>query len=158
MRDYGEIWPFLYGMQIGPGGTAATRTFHRVFVSREALLLTTVKVIGQREARLLASFNEAIQQDVVGAIRFFYRERAVVAVVAVIATPFERLSTLEIWQHLIIGPTGVASLCPLIVVGCITAYVNHGINGRRTAPTSTARPVHAPPCNIGVRLGFVAIV
>ena len=62
MRNDGEVWSFFDWVQVGLSGAAATRTFHRVFVSREALLLATVKIIGKREARLLASFDEAISK------------------------------------------------------------------------------------------------
>ena len=100
MRDDGQVWPIFGWMQIGFSGAAASSTFHGVLVARKPLLLATVEVIGQRKARLLTRLDKSIQQDVIAAVGFRYRQGAIVAVIAFVSIAFKGLGSLEIRQDL----------------------------------------------------------
>ena len=112
-------------------------------VGPRALLLTAVEVARDRIARLLGGTDE-------GAVNWVARRPArnpkrpalpVPGVGAVLVM----LSAFEVGEHVSIAPAGQAKLAPVVVVAGVAAYVDHAVNGGRSAPAAPARLVKSAP-------------
>ena len=80
-------------------------------------------------------------------------ERSVRAVEAV-GEILVALRLLEIGQHVGEGPAACALRGPMIVIGGVTARINHGVDSRRPAERLAARLVAAPPVEALLRHRF----
>ncbi|MHC2409557.1 hypothetical protein ACVJGC_002148 [Bradyrhizobium diazoefficiens] len=82
------------------------------------------------------------------------RQRAVAAVILVGAARLA-LGLLEIGQHVVIAPAGVAALAPAVIVLVLAANIEQAVDRARAAQRLTARLEHLAPLQLGLRLGLV---
>src|SRR5438094_5111006 len=83
-----------------------------------------------------------------------HRQRPARAVVFV-GTALLVLGLLEIGQHVVIAPTGIAALAPAIVILMLTAHIEQAVDRARTAEHFSARLEHLPAVQSRFRLGLV---
>ena len=129
-----------------------------MFKARDALLLFAIEIGRERNARLLTRFDEDIEQFIIGAVGFFHRQGAALAVIFFVALAFKIFGFFKIRQHAFIRPTRIAQLVPMVIVRRIAANINHRIDGRRPAPTAPTRPIHLPPFEARFGFGFKGII
>src|SRR5215470_9903563 len=65
------------------------------------------------------------------------------------------LRTLEIGQHMRIGPARQSVAGPAIVIERVAADVDHGVERGGAAEHATARPIEATAVHVRLRLGLV---
>ena len=75
-----------------------------------------------------------------------------------VGAPLLVLGALEIGQHLVEGPTGIAELAPMIVVLGLPANVEQSVDGAGATQHFAPRPVDAAIFEPGIGLGLVAPV
>ena len=83
-----------------------------------------------------------------------HRQRPVPAVIF-IRTALLALRFLEIGQHVLIAPAGIAALAPAIVILVLAAHVQQPVDRTRTAEHFSARLEHLPAVQARFRLGLV---
>ena len=64
------------------------------------------------------------------------------------------LGLLEVGQHVVIGPAGIAQRRPAVIVGAMAADVDHGVDRARSAQRLAARLVALAAVEAGLRHGF----
>ena len=62
---------------------------------------------------------------------------------------------LEIGQHVVITPAGIAALAPAIVILVLAAHIEQAVDRARSAQHFAARLEHRPPVEAGLGLGLV---
>ena len=83
-----------------------------------------------------------------------HRQRAAGAVIFVGAALLV-LGLLEIGQHVVIAPAGIAALAPAIVILVLAAHIQQAVDRTRTAEHLSARLEHLPAVQSRLRLGLV---
>ena len=145
-----------YGMQIGRGRAPAPAVFLSHLKEPASELHGAVEIRVERQAGLLRRLDENMAKWA-GERAFGVIERAIGAVKAVVQA-LVALGLLEVGQHVVVAPAGIAELAPMIIVGRLPAHIDHGIDRARTAKEPAARPIHAPALHRRLRRGFVAPV
>ena len=150
----GKILARRHRMQIGRSRAPAAAVFLRHLKQPAAKLYGTIEIRIERQAGLLRCLNENMTERI-GIGAFGDIERALGAVKAV-AQALVALGFLEIRQHVVVAPAGIAELAPVIVVGRLAPHIDHGIDRTRPANEPAARPIHPPPLHRRLWRGFVS--
>ena len=123
-------------------------------VATDAFLIRAVEVRIERQTCLLRRLDKDMAERIgVGTLRDI--ERAVFTVKAIMQA-LVALGLLEVRQHVVVAPAGIAELTPMIVIGRLPAHIDHGIDRARAAKEAAARPIHAPALHRHLRRGFVS--
>ncbi len=126
-------------------------------VVADALLLGAVEVVGPRQAAGASRLDVGLAQRVALA-DVADRERPGAPVQGLVARPDAPLGAAEIGQHVVPRPSGVAELAPVVIVLGLAADIEQAVDGGGAAEHAPARPEHAPPMKLRLRLGLVAPV
>ena len=78
--------------------------------------------------------------------------------VELVGAPPVVLRALEVGQHVVPGPAGIAELAPVVVVGRLAAHVDHAVDRRAAAQHLAARIVQRTSVQAGLGLGLEAPV
>ncbi len=146
------------GRQVALGGAAALTVAVRDLVHEGAILLGAV-VVGRIGDALGGGGVDEHLVEWAGVARITDVERAAAAVPAVVAVAqFVVLGLLEVWQHVVVGPAGVAQRAPVVVVPAVAAHIQHGVDGTAAAQRLAARLVAAAAVQAGLGYGLVGVV
>ncbi len=151
-RDDIEIPPSARRVEVADRRAPAPPLAHGLLKIPDAFLLRPVDVVVARNAQLHRAGDEAVAELAV-VRRVADSQRPARAVIAV-RPAFLVLRPLEIGQHVVVGPTGIAELPPLVVVGTVAANVEQAVDRARPAQHLAARPLQRTAAEAGVRLGF----
>jgi hypothetical protein len=156
LGHYGEVLARRHRMQVSGCRAPAPAVFLRHLKEPAAQLHGAVEIRIERQAGLLRGLDEEMAERIrIGTLGDI--ERTVVAVKAVVQV-LVALGPLEVRQHIVVAPAGIAELPPMIVVSRLAAHIDHGIDRARAANETAARPIHAPAFHRRLRRGFVTPV
>ena len=139
--------------QIGERRAGAAAATGRGLEKSRAFLGRAVEIGIGRDAGLGGGDDEGFRQRImvppVG-----HRQRSAAAVIFVGAALLV-LGLLEIGQHVVIAPAGIAALAPAIVILVLAAHIEQAVDRTRTAEHLAARLEHLPAVQSRLRLGLV---
>ena len=139
--------------QIGERRAGAAAATCRGLKKSRAFLGRAVEIGIGRNAGFSGGNHKGLRQRIVmPPVR--HRQRPARAVVFV-GTALLVLGLLEIGQHVVIAPTGIAALAPAIVILMLTAHIEQAVDRARTAEHFSARLEHLPAVQSRFRLGLV---
>jgi hypothetical protein len=138
-------------VQVGDRGRAAHAVALRQLVAAHALLLAGVEVVQLGDAGRGRRLHERVGERV-HRVRVRHAERAAGAV-ELGGAALVVLGALEVGQHVVPAPAGVAEVAPLVVVAPVAADVDHRVERRGAAEHAAARDVDAAAVERGLGLG-----
>ena len=139
--------------QIGERRTGAPAAPGRGLEKSGAFLGGAVEIGIGRNAGFGGGDDEGFRQRI-GMPPVRHRQRAAGAVIFVGAALLV-LGLLEIGQHVVIAPAGIAALTPAIVILVLAAHIQQAVDRARTAEHFSARLKHLAAVQSGLRLGLV---
>ena len=148
-----QVAAALRRAKIGECGAGAPAAAGRGLEKSRAFLGRAVEVGIGRDADFSRGNDEGLRQRIVVA-PVGHRQRPVRAVIFV-RTALLVLGLLEIGQHVLIAPAGIAALAPAIVVLVLAAHVQQPVDRTRTAEHFSARLEHLPAVQARFRFGLV---
>ena len=116
-----------------------------------------VDVVGSGQTQLRTRLQKVAAQRVHVRAHIAHMQRAALPA-PVISMPTSHVAVfqaLEIGQHIGPGPTGVATIGPIVKVLWLTPYKHHTVDAAGTPQHPPARPITAAPGQTGVGLGAV---
>ena len=137
------------GMDVAACRAPALAVVLRDLVGAEAFLLLGVEILADAELRLARGLQVNVTHRIIGA-QPGDMERAALAVILAVEFGII-LRTLEIGQHVGIGPAGVAERRPLIVIAAVAADIDHRIDRGGAAEPLAARLIADPAVEAGLR-------
>src|SRR5947207_8175753 len=151
-----QIAPLHRRAQIADRGRAAAAVARRRLVIADAVLTRAVEIIVARKAKRDRGIDEGFADRVM--LRHIgYAKRSAGAVELVAATRLV-LGALEIRQHVVERPAGIAELAPMVEILGLSTNIDHAVDRGRTAEHLAARPVDAAVGGARIGLRFVAPV
>ena len=148
-----QIAAVLRRAQIGECGAGAPAAAGRGLEKSRAFLSRAVEVGIGRDAGFGRGNDKGFRQRI-GVPPVGHRQRPAGAVIFVRAALLV-LGLLEIGQHVLIAPAGIAALAPAIVILVLAAHVQQPVDRTRTAEHFSARLEHLPAVQPRFRLGLV---
>ncbi len=139
--------------QISDRGAAAAAVADRYLPAGEALLLAAIEVVGPPVAGCSARGRESLD-DRVGKACMPRRQRSVAAAI-LIGAAFPGFLTLEIGQHVRIGPLRETGSGPTIVIAAMAAHIRHGVDRGRPADHLAARDFDLPAVHARLGVGRI---
>ena len=121
-----------------------------------AFVVAAVEVVGLGDADLRCRLAKGIE-DLPTDARLLDAPLAAGAV-RLVGAGREILAALEVGQHVVPRPAGVAELAPLVVVARLAAHVDHAVDRRAAAQHLAARVGEGAAVEAGLRLGLEAPV
>ncbi len=118
-------------------------------VGAEAFLLLGVEVLADAELSLARGLQIDVSDRIVGA-QSADMERTALAVILAVELGII-LRTLEVGQHVGVGPAGVAERRPLIVIAAMATDIDHRIDCGGTAEPLAARLIADPAVEARLR-------
>src|ERR1700733_13225021 len=143
---------FHVGVNVAARRAPALATPLRDLVAAEAFLLLAVEILGGAELGLARGLQVDLPHRIVGS-QPRDMERAALAVILAAELGII-LRTLEVGQHVGIGPAGVAERGPVIAIAAVAADIDHRIDRGRAAEPLAARLIADPPVEAGLRHGI----
>jgi hypothetical protein len=137
------------GVDIGPRRAPAFAVPLRHLIDAETLVILGIEILANPELRLSRGLQKGLLYRVVGA-QFVDGERPALAMVFAIEIGIV-FRTLEVGQHVGVGPAGIAQRRPLVVVAAVAADIDHRVDRGRTAEPLAARLIADPPLQAGLR-------
>src|SRR5205814_2445953 len=116
---------------------------------RDAFLLLAVVIRSERKAGLLRRFDKAMGQGQDRAV-ILDDQRSALAAVSRIAIAAIRLGFAEERQYLVIAPAAAAHLRPIVVIGRITADIQHAVDRAGAPEGLAARPLQLAASRTGL--------
>ncbi|MND38723.1 hypothetical protein D3C80_294320 [compost metagenome] len=123
------------------------RLLHRA----EAFLLLTIIVFCHFKARLMTCIYEGFEQRIVASATL-NMQRTIRSAPAVLSA-MRVFHSLEIGQHIGIGPAARATLRPVIVIAGMATHIDHAVDRRRAANHFATRRDQAASTNMRLGLG-----
>ncbi len=149
-----EIGAFAHRPQIFVGGAGAPAIAHRELVIAGTFLGRAVEILVARNPRGLGrrdeSFADRMLESQIG------DAQRTAGAVECIGAALLILGLLEIRQHVVIAPAGIAELAPMIEILRLAADIDEAVDRARTAEDLAARPHDLPAIDAGIRLGLEA--
>ena len=139
--------------QIGERRAGAAAAPCRGLEKSRAFLGRAVEIGIGRDAGLGGGNDKGFRQRIVMP-PVGHRQRAAVAVIFV-GTALLVLGLLEIGQHVVIAPAGIAALAPAIVILVLAPHIEQAVDRARTAEHFSARLEHLAAVQSRLRLGLV---
>jgi hypothetical protein len=136
-------------MDISPRRAPAFAVSLRHLIDAETLVILGIEILADAKLRLARSLQKGLLHRVVGA-QFIDGERPAFAMVFAIEIGIV-FRTLEIGQHVGVGPAGIAQRRPLVVVAAVAADIDHRVDRGRTAEPLAARLIADPPLKARLR-------
>ena len=148
-----QIAAALRRAQIGERRAGAAAAPCRGLEKSRAFLGRAVEIGIGRNAGLGGGDDEGFRQRIVHAASPTpaAARRAVIFVGAALLV----LGLLEIGQHVVIAPAGIAALAPAIVILVLAAHIEQAVDRTRAAEHFSARLEHLPAVQSRLRLGLV---
>ena len=129
-----EGWP-----QEGFCGRHAPAVLGRDLVDPDTLLRAAVEIGVEREAGLAGRLDETTRQRM-QAGRYVADMHGAARAAPEVRTRLVVLERLEDWQHVLVGPAGVALRRPSVEIAWVPADPDHGVDRTRPAEQLAARP------------------
>ena len=148
-----QIAAGLRRAQIGERRAGAAAAPCRGLEKSRAFLGRAVEIGIGRNAGLGGGDHKGFRQGIV-VPPIGHRQRSVAAVVFV-RSALLALGLLEIGQHVVIAPAGIAALTPAIVILVLAPHIEQAVDRARTAEHFSARLEHLPAVQSRFRLGLV---
>src|SRR5215472_6882246 len=126
-------------VDVAARGAPAFAVLLRHLIDAEPLLLGAVEIVANAELPLARALQEHLAHRIVR-LRTLDMQWAALAVIFAVKLGIV-LRTLEVGQHVGVGPAGIAERGPLIVVGTVAAAVDHGVDRRGASEALAARLV-----------------
>ena len=95
-------------------------------IEPETFMVLGVEILADPKLRLARRLQEGVLHRVVGT-QFVDGQRAALAVIGAVEIGIV-FRTLEVWQHVGIGPAGIAQRRPLVVVAAVAADIDHRVD------------------------------
>ncbi|MCY1354775.1 hypothetical protein D9M69_411670 [compost metagenome] len=141
------------GPQVALGCTATLAILLGDLVAEAAILLAAVVVVGARNALRLGRVHEDVAQRA-RRLQLGDIQRAASAMERVLAEALVVLRPLEVRQHRVVVPAGVAQALPVVVVPAMAAYIDHAVDRTGAAQDLAARLVAGASVEPRLRHGF----
>ena len=148
-----QIAAVLRRAQIGERRAGAAAAARRGLEKSRAFLGRAVEIGIGRDAGFGRGNDEGFRQRI-GVPPVGHRQRAARAVIFVGAALLV-LGLLEIGQHVVITPAGIAALAPAIVILVLAAHIQQAVDRARSAQHFAARLKHLPAVQARLGLGLV---
>src|SRR5216684_8694736 len=156
LRDDPQIGALHRRAQITDGGRAAPALARGRLMVADTFLARAIEIVIAWETQLHRALDEGLADRVpIGNIGDAERP---IGPVERVGTPCLVLGTLEIGQHVLERPPGVAELTPMIEILGLAADIDHTVDRGGAAEHLAARPENAAIAGAGVGLGLVAPV
>ena len=139
--------------QIGPRRARPPPAPRRGLKQPGAFLGRAVEIRIVRNAGLGRGVDKGLRQRI-GMPRIRHRQRPAGAMKFVGAALLV-LRLLEIGQHVVKSPAGIAELAPAVVILMLAAHIEQAVDRARPAQHFSARLKHLPPVQARLRLGLV---
>jgi hypothetical protein len=140
------------GLEVGGGGAPAALVLGGRLVVAAALLPGAVEVGIERNAGLLAGFEQGFGDfPFVGLVGDSQRSAGAVVFVG---AAFVVLGFAEVGQDRGVVPAFVAKLAPLVVVGGVAAHIDHAVDRAGATEHLAAGLVHGAAVELLFRFGF----
>ena len=138
-------------MHIGARRAPALAVPLRHLVDAEALMSSALKSSRRRNCASCAACRK-ISWTGLPVRRFVDGERTALAVIFAVEIGIV-FRALEVGQHVVEGPAGVAERGPVVVVAAVAADIDHGVDRRRAAEPLAARLIADAAVEAGLRHG-----
>ncbi|MCY1346045.1 hypothetical protein D9M69_321200 [compost metagenome] len=152
-----EVGTLQVGPQVALGRAAALAVLLGDLVAEAAILLAAVVVLGAGDALRLGGAHEHLAQRA-GRLQLGDVQRTAGAVELALAETLVVLGLLEVRQHLVVAPAGVAQARPVVVVPAVATHVDHAVDRAGTAQRLAARLVALAPVEARLRHRLVGPV
>jgi hypothetical protein len=144
-----RIWPRQVRLDIGARRAPALAVLLGDLIDAEAHLMRAVEVGVHRQLQLPTGFQKIALERIAGSDAGDIQRTA--GAVEAILHHLVVLGFLEVGQHIVIGPAGVAERRPAIVVGAMAADIDHGVDRARSAQRLAAGLVADAAVQAGLR-------
>ena len=148
-----QVAAVLSRTQIGECRAGAPAATGRGLEKSRAFLGRAVEIGIGRNAGLGGGDDKGLRQWIVMA-PVGYRQRSTAAMIFVWPALLV-LGLLEIGQHVVIAPAGIAALAPAIVILVLAAHIQQAVDRARSAQHFSARLENLPAVQARLRLGLV---